>query len=274
MILAGAACLSVSDALAKWLGEFYSPAQLLFLRGLIATPLLAALIVTTQGTRGLHTRTGGLHVLRGLVNVATAGIFYAGLAKVPLAAATAVAYSAPLFVTVLSVVLLRERVWWVRWACVLLGFAGVLVIVQPAGDGFQWAYAYPLAAALGYAVLMISARGIAHDESMLTTMLYIALGQIVFAGVTMPWFWVDIEASHALALLALALSSTLGLGLITQAFRHAPPSLIAPLDYTGLLWATAIGWMVWSETFTGSFLVGAALIVASGVAVVLVRERN
>jgi drug/metabolite transporter (DMT)-like permease len=272
MILAGAAFLSVSDAIAKWLGDFYTPAQLLFLRGLIAAPALAGVIVWTQGLDGLRTRNGGLHVFRGLANVVTASIFYAGLAKVPLAAATAVAYSAPLFVTVLSVVLLREYVGWVRWTSVIAGFAGVLVIVRPDSGGFEWAYAYPLAAALGYAILMVSARWIDDGEGMLTTMFYIALGQIVFAGVTMPWLWTGVELSHAPALAALALCSALGLGLITQAFRHAPASLIAPLDYSGLIWAAAIGWLFWREAFTASFFLGAALIVASGLAVMLRKD--
>lgn len=272
MVLAGALCLSISDALAKWLGDFYAPAQLLFMRGLLAAPVLVVAIFALHGSSGLATRNGNIHLMRGFLNVVTACAFYAGLAEVPLAAVTAVAYSAPLFVTILSVVFFHERVRWRQWLCVIAGFAGVIAVVQPGGSGFHWAFMYPLAAAVGYAILMVTARSIKHDEPMLTTMLYIALGQILFAGLAMPWQWTPVDLAHASVLAALAFASTLGLGLITQAFRRAPASIIAPLDYSGLIWAAAIGWLIWGEAVGSHFFVGAMLIVASGVAVVLIRE--
>src|SRR5690606_31860 len=108
----------------------------------------------------------------------------------------AIAFAAPLFVIGLSAAALGERVPPARWAAVLAGFAGVLIVVRPGTAGFQPAALLPMATALGYAVMMVTARRIGPEESMLTTMLYIALGQVVFSAAPQPWYWQPIEAAH------------------------------------------------------------------------------
>lgn len=264
-ITAGIFCLTISDSLAKWLGATYSPIQLLFLRGLLATPLLIVLIVTLSGRTALRTRHLNIHALRGLINVVTASCFYLSLTMLPLAEAIAIVLSAPLFVTIISVVFLDEKVSLGTGTALLAGFAGVLLIVQPSPQHIQWAALLPLVTALGYAVMMVTARRINVRESMLTTMLYIALGQVVFAGLPLAWFWEPVQTKHFAGFMALAIFSTLGLGLITQAFRVAPASIVAPFEYSGLIWATLLGWLIWRETPSLWFYAGAFLISAGGV---------
>ncbi|MBU4609759.1 DMT family transporter [Achromobacter sp. GG226] len=266
-VTGGIVCLTLSDSLAKWLGEFYAPVQLLFVRGVLAAMVIAVILLAVGGRRALRTQHLGVHAVRGVVNVASASCFYLSLTLLPLAETTAIAFAAPLIVTALSVAFLGERVDARGWLLVGLGFAGVLLVARPGASGFSWAAVLPLLTAIGYAVMMVSARRIGAQESMLTTMFYIGLGQAVVSAGLQPWFWQPLHSEHALGLAGIALFSTLGLGFITQGFRIAPASVVAPFDYTGLIWATAIGWVIWGEQPDAWTVSGALLIAGSGVAI-------
>lgn len=278
---AGIACvaggiffLTLSDANAKWLGTTYNPLQILFLRALIALPFVTALAIWLGGRRVLRTTHPGLHLTRGAINVVSACCFYLGLRALPLAEATAIAFAAPLFVTALSVLILKERVDGRRWLAVLAGFAGVLIIVRPGTDAFQAATLLPLTTAFLYAVMMITARGISRGEGMLTTTFYIVAGQLVCSTVALPWVWHAPAAADLPYFAAVALFSTLGLALITQGFRIAPASVVAPFDYTGLIWATLLGWIFWREAPDAYAYLGALFIAGSGVYIALREARG
>ncbi|MCP1632481.1 drug/metabolite transporter (DMT)-like permease [Kerstersia gyiorum] len=205
-LLCGIFFLTISDSLAKWLGGTYAPVQLLFLRGSLAVPIMLVLILALAGRPALRTRYPGLHLFRGFLNVVSASFFYYGLTQLPLAENTAIAFSAPLFVTLLSVLYLKEQVDGRRWAAVIAGFAGVMIVVQPGGPAFQPAALFPLATAFGYAVMMVSARGIGREEGLLTTMFYIALAQVIVAGAAVAWFWQPINQEiHWLGLTGMAI---------------------------------------------------------------------
>ncbi|MFC3338713.1 DMT family transporter [Paracandidimonas soli] len=273
-ILVGIFCLTLSDSLAKWLGPFYSPIQILFLRAAIALPLVTMLVLSLGGRRALRTQHIGVHLLRGAINVASASCFYLGLTLLPLAENTAIAFCAPLFVTAISVAFLGEKVSRGGWLAILVGFAGVVVIVRPSPGNIQWAALLPLATAFGYAVMMVSAKRISARESMLTTMFYIVLGQLVFASLPLAAVWKPIDWSHLPGFIGIAVCSTMGLGLITQAFRMAPASIVAPFDYFGLISAGLLGWFFWNELPDAWFYVGALMIAASGVYVALSNGRR
>ncbi len=273
-ILVGIFCLTLSDSLAKWLGPFYSPIQILFLRAAIALPLVTMLVLSLGGRRALRTQHIGVHLLRGAINVASASCFYLGLTLLPLAENTAIAFCAPLFVTAISVAFLGEKVSRGGWLAILAGFAGVVVIVRPSPGNIQWAALLPLATAFGYAVMMVSAKRISARESMLTTMFYIVLGQLVFASLPLAAVWKPIDWSHLPGFIGIAVCSTMGLGLITQAFRMAPASIVAPFDYFGLISAGLLGWFFWNELPDAWFYVGALMIAASGVYVALSNGRR
>ncbi|MBV2158418.1 DMT family transporter [Achromobacter denitrificans] len=272
-VVGGIFFLTLSDANAKWLGSSYNPLQILFLRALIALPFVATLAFWLGGRRVLRTAHPGLHLIRGAINVVSAYCFYLGLRLLPLAEATAIAFAAPLFVTALSVLILKERVDAKRWLAVLAGFAGVLIVVRPGTDAFQAATLLPLVTALLYAVMMITARGIGRGEGMLTTTLYIVLGQLVCSAVALPWVWVAPALDDLPYFGAVALFSTLGLALITQGFRIGPASVVAPFDYTGLIWATILGWIFWREAPDAYAYLGALFIAGSGV-YIAVRESR
>lgn len=263
-MLCGALSLALSDSLAKWLGAYYPAVQLLFLRTTLALPVLVVVVTCLLGPAALATRNFPVHLLRGAINVIAAVCFYMGVTRLPLAYATAIAFCAPLFITAISVLVFKERVSKGGWAAVVLGFVGVLFVVQPTGDAVQWAALLPMGTAFFYALMMVSARWIRPGEHMLTTMLYIVLCQLVFTLPPLAWFWQPLQWEHALPLAGLALFSTMGLGLITQAFRIAPASIVAPFDYSCLVWATLLGLWIWHEQPTLGFYLGSGLIVLAG----------
>ncbi|WP_233236994.1 DMT family transporter [Bordetella sp. LUAb4] len=273
-LVAGIFCLTVSDAQAKWLGQFYSPIQILFMRAMIALPVVLAVVVAIGGRRSLRTQYPRIHLLRGGLNMVSASCFYIGLQHLPLAENTAIAFAAPLFVTALSVLVLKEKVDRARWIAVAAGFVGVLIIVRPTSSSFDVAALWPLVTALLYAVMMTTARAIGRGESMLTTMFYIVAAQCVWSALVAPWFWTAPQWQHAPYFAGIALCSTLGLTLITQGFRIGPASVVAPFDYTGLIWATLLGWIIWNEQPDLVAYLGALFIAGSGVYIALRETRN
>jgi len=178
--------MTISDAIAKHLGQFYAPAQILFMRTALALPVVVVVALALGGRRVLRSAYLPLHLGRGAINIVSAVCFYTGLRHLPLAENVSIAFSAPLFVTALSVWLLKERVNAAGWLAVFTGFAGVLIIAKPGTGSLQLAALYPLAAAMLYAIMMLSARAIGKGEGMLTTTFYIVFGQLLFSAMITP----------------------------------------------------------------------------------------
>ena len=273
-ICAGVAFLSMNDAIAKLLVERYDPIQIVFLRNLIALPMVSAVVMCKIGISGFVSNHLRVHAIRGLLMLGGAYMFFKGLEDLALAEATALVFSAPIFITALSVPLLGETVGWRRWGAVLVGFIGVLIIVRPGGATFQPASLYVIGTAGLYALFMISARFLGPRESMWTMMFFVMLFPMLYAAPLAFVVWVPVQVSDLPFLLALALFGTLGITLIGQAFRFAPAAVVAPFDYTALIWATLFGWLIWGDTPEMWTLAGAAVIVVSGIFIVIRESRQ
>lgn len=265
---AGILCLSINDAMAKWLTSHYGPLEIMVARNIIAVPMIALIAAASGGFRILRTPRPAVHALRGLLMVAASYTFFRALGILPLAEATSLVFVAPIFITALSVPLLKEHVGWRRWVAVLIGFLGVLVIIRPGGAAFQSASLLPIATALFYALFMISARWIDKAESFWATMFYVALFPLIYAGPVVATEWHGMALAHLPLFFGLAVFGTLGVTLIGQAFRLAPAAVVAPFDYTGLLWASLLGWLFWGELPDLWTYIGAAVIAGSGIYVV------
>ncbi len=273
LMCVGVAGLVVNDALAKALVAHYPPLQILFLRSALALPMVVAVVLAIGGRPALRTRHLRLYALRGLLQTAGVVLFFSGLAVLPLAEATALIFAAPIFITALSVPLLRESVGPRRWTAVVVGFVGVLIIVRPGGPAFQPASLLVVGTALSYALFMISARWIDLRESAWTMTVYVVLFPLLFSGLAAPFDWHPLQAADLPLFLAMAVFGTLGMMLMTQAFRQAPAAIVAPFDYTALIWASLVGWLVWDEIPDDWTYAGAAVIIASGLYIV-VRETR
>lgn len=273
LMIAGVACLSANDAIAKALTADYSPLQILFLRNVIALPFTVVIAVLMGGPSALRSHRPVAHLLRGALWVSATMMFFTSFIHLALAEATALIFVAPFFITLISALFLGEKVGWRRWLAVLVGFFGVLVIIRPGGATFQWISLLPVATALVYALLMLSARWVDPRESVWTLLVYLTGAGALLSALIVPLVWVPVRSEDLWLFAGIAMFGTAGMTMMTQAFRRAPAVVVAPLDYTGLLWATLFGWLIWQERLDMMTVVGAALIIASGVFTIL-RERR
>jgi drug/metabolite transporter (DMT)-like permease len=273
LMCVGVACLCVNDVIGKTLTAGYAPVQILFIRNFVALPIAAAIAWKMGGPAALGSRRPGAHLLRGLIWLGAATLFFTGLSHLGLAEATVLIFAAPLFITALAALALRETVGWRRWSAVVAGFIGVLIVVRPGGDTFQPASIFPIATAFLYAALMISARWVDPRESVWTLMLYLVGGGALLSGLAAPFVWTPVRAEDLWLFFGIAFFGTAGMTMMTQAFRFAPAAILAPLDYTALVWATAFGWLIWNEIPDAVTYFGAAIIIASGVYIVWRESR-
>ncbi len=273
LMCAGIACLSVNDAIAKTLTDSYAPVQILFVRNAIA--LLPALVIALSmgGKAALWSYRPMAHLIRGIIWTCAAIMFFLGLRHLGLAEATTLVFAAPIFIIALSSILLKEHVGWRRWLAAVVGFIGVLVVVRPGSATFQLVALFPVGTALFYALLMIGSRWVDPRESTWTVMLYLVGAGALISGILSPFYWVAMRPEDIWLFLWIALFGTAGMTLITQAFRFTSASVVAQFEYTGLLWATLLGWLIWRDVPDLATFVGAGIIVVSGLFIIF-RERQ
>ncbi|EPX80530.1 DMT family transporter [Salipiger mucosus] len=274
LMCVGVACLTTNDAIAKTLTSGYSPLQILFLRNVIALPATIAIALFMRGPSALRSHRPQAHLLRGALWVGATMMFFTSFIYLELAEATALIFVAPVFITLISALFLGEEVGWRRWLAVLAGFAGVLVVIRPGGAAFQLISLLPVATALVYALLMLSARWVDPRESVWTLLVYLTGAGALLSALLVPFVWVPIRSEDLWLFAGIAFFGTAGMTMMTQAFRLAPAVIVAPLDYTGLLWATLFGWLIWRESPDAMTLLGAAIIIASGVFTILREQRQ
>lgn len=271
---AGVFCLAVGDAISKWLGETYSPIQIIFFRCLIALPLIALIAHFNGGLRKLTTRRPGIHLVRGLIATGTMLCFVFGLTLLPLAETTAIAFAAPLFVTLLSVPLLGERVERLPLVAAIVGFIGVLVIVRPGSGGFQLGALVVVAAAVFYALLMITARRYGVREYLWAMVFYVTLVPLLVTAAMLPWVWQVPWAVHWWGFIGAGIFGVGAMACLTLAFRHSPAALVAPFDYTAMIWAVLLGWWFWGEVPDLWVYAGTTIIIGSGLAIAYHEQRT
>ena len=264
----GVFCMSVVDAASKQLVGGYSLAQIMFFTRIPAPFFAIALAIGQGGILTLGTRRMGWHVLRGIASAATAVTFVACLRLLPLADAVAITFVSPLLMSALSVPMLRERVGPRRWAAILVGLIGVIVVLQPSGAGFGLGPVLALSAALTYALSLNLSRLMSDTESSQSMLFWFSVFMLVGAGLLMPFDWQTPDFFDSLLFALLAVSATLGQYCVIQAFRYGQVSLLAPLEYSALIWATSFGFIFWGEFPTPTVLLGAMVIILSSLYVV------
>lgn len=282
--LGASAFFTVNDTVIKFLSGDYALHQVVLIRSLIALAILLVIFLPLMGGyRQLRTRRLPMHILRGLFVVIANMTFFLGLAAMPIAEATAIFFVSPLIITVLSVVFLGEHVGPRRWVAVLVGLAGVIIIIRPGAASFQYAALLPLAAAFFYAGLHILTRRIGATESAVTMAVYIqlifivvsalfglALGQGQFAdpdSVSLNFLtraWGSLDSADYLLFLIIGVASATGGYLISQAYRLCEAGLAAPFEYIAMPLAVFWGVVVFGEWPDLVAWVGISLIISSG----------
>ena len=263
-ILVAVFLFAIADALAKWLGQSYEPIQIVFLRYVFGLIPVALLVWHGGGLGALRTRRPVMHGLRALVTFTALLLLFTGLRRLPLAEAISVAFTAPLFVTALSGPLLGEPVQARHWAAVLVGFLGALIVIQPGTGGFQVESLIVVASALCFALSALITRRMSRTETNVALLAYTTIGAGLASLPIMPFVWRPPAPDHLWLFLAIGLIGGTAAYFVIQAYRNAPPAIVAPFDYTALIWAALFGWIVWQDRPEPPVWLGAAIIAASG----------
>ena len=263
-ILIAVLFFAIMDATAKWLGQDYEPVQIVFLRHLFGLLPVAVFVWLGGGLHRLKTRRPGLHALRALLVFVALLTFILGLRRLPLAEAIAFAFTAPLFVTALSVPVLGEPVGARRWGAVLVGFAGALLMIRPGTAGFRIEALWVLASALCFALAMLLTRRMARSETNVAMLAYSTLGAGLVGLPVMPFVWRAPAGGDIWLFVLVGLVGGTAAYFVIMAYRNAPAALVAPFEYTALVWGAILGWILWREQPAPVVWLGAAVIILSG----------
>jgi drug/metabolite transporter (DMT)-like permease len=259
------------DSMAKYLMQSYPVVQVVWARFFFH--VIVVLIAMGFNARlQIKSQSIVLQCARSFFMLTTTALFFFGLHFLPLATASTIMFVSPIFVTILSVFLLGEKVGVRRWAGVIAGFAGALVVVRPGFQGFDWSALFVLAAAFTHAFYQIFTRKARLYDSPITSLFYTGLiGALVMSGVA-PFYWQSVAVSDYLLLILLGVTGGIGHLCLIRAFRSAPASVVAPFSYSSLVWATLFGYVLFSDLPDRWTLIGAGLIISSGL-YILHRER-
>ncbi len=273
-MLAGVLLFSIMDAMVKWLVADYPVHQIVFFRTVFALAPCLYFIARSGGLATLRTRRPLVHVIRGLIGLAAMGCYFYAFALMDLADAKAILFSAPLFMTVLAIPLLGEKVGVFRWSAVLVGFLGVMVIVKPGGDMLQVGAIAAIGGAVLYALAMITVRHLSATDSAASITFYFTLtGALAGTAMVAVFGWVTPPPADLALLACVGIIGGVGQYSLTQAFRYAEAAAIAPLEYLSMVGALILGYLVWNDIPSLDVFAGIALVVASGL-FILYRERR
>ncbi|WP_374572700.1 DMT family transporter [Phenylobacterium sp.] len=273
--VAAMVCMATMFALVKWVSLRGVPVfETLFFRSVFGFLPLAVYIVRAGGMSVMRTTRPVGHLVRAAIGLLGVVGGYMAVAHLPLTEATALQFSAPLFMTALSALILREHVGRHRWAAVAIGFIGVMIMVRPEPTHMaNIGTAFALIGAVGSAGAMIAIRQISRTEPGPRIVFYFTVTGMVVGLASAPFGWVKPDPLTLAALVGAGLAGAFGQLLLTQALRLAPVAVVAPFDYTQLLWAGLIAFFAWGEVPRPAMLAGAAVVAASGLYIVYREAR-
>jgi len=259
------AAFSGMDTLLKLLSEHYPPMQVVALRGAAAVPFMVVPLLVMGRLKALKPVRMGMHILRALLQLFVLVTFVYAVRALSLADAYSIFLSAPLIVTALSVPLLGEHVGWRRWVAVCVGLVGVLTMLKPSASSLVSLGAVAaLLSAAGYAFNSIALRIITRTDSTVSVTFWMISLMAVMALCFAAPQWIPIRGEDWLLLAAIGFFSAIAQHLLTEAFRNAAPSVVAPFEYTALLWGIGIDRVVWGVLPSSRVYIGGGIVIASG----------
>jgi drug/metabolite transporter (DMT)-like permease len=248
--------------------------EIMFWRQLISLPLILAWLAATRNLGMLKTRRPTTHFLRAVYGTIGMVCNFGAVILLPLAEATTMAFTAPIWAVILAMLLLKDKIGPWRWSAVALGFAGVLVIAQPgSGDIPLFGAAVALGGAFMVALISIQIADLNRTDKPVTIVFYFALFSVPIAAVALPWVMTAHDATGWLLLLLIGVTGVIGQLLLTAALRFGPVASVIVMDYSSLFWATIYGWTLFGALPPASTWLGAPLIIAAGL-VIAWREHR
>jgi drug/metabolite transporter (DMT)-like permease len=263
-IIASTILFTVMSAISKWLTESYPIGEVLFIRAAVAFLAYAALVLPRSGLAVFRTQRLSHHGGRALSQAFSQSFILIAFSLMPMADVVAIAFSAPLFATLLAAMLLHERVGAARWIALIVGFGGVLIVTSPGAGIFQLGALFALGNAVLYASVTIAVRGMTATESTETLIMYqVSLLTVMFAPLLLLGFVMPTWTAAGM-LLANGLLNVLAQYCWTRGLHHAPASAVTPFYYFSLVWSMIAGFLVWGDVPTLALLAGSAVVVGSG----------
>lgn len=252
------------DGVVKWLADDrgYHVTQIAFLRYFVCLFMAFGMArISPHGLGSLRTRRLRGHLWRSICNLITMLTFYVSLQLIPLPNAVSIDLAAPIFMTILSIPMLGERVSTGRWIAVAAGFGGILLIMRPESGVVEWGSLAALVSAIFWAFTLVSSRQLSSSETTHTILFYYGLTVVTILGIAMFWFWRTPTFEDGLLFLVVGIAGTMGQFCLNQAFRYGEVSMLAPLDYSSLVWAMILGALVWGDFPTPYMLAGSAIVI-------------
>lgn len=270
-MLGATALFTIMGAFAKEASDRISFVEMMFFRSALALPVVFAMVYRGNAWGTLRTKRFPGHVLRALSGTAAMGCGFYALSVMPLAEQVALTYTSPLFVTLLAIPFLGEKVGIHRWAAVLLGFGGILIMAVGQGAFAAGAASVVLigtiaAVSNGFfsAITTLLVRGLSSTETSTTIVLWQSVLMTLMTGLALPFVWVTPTGPEWLLLLGVGLFGGIAQVMITEANASAQVSALGPYSYGAIVWSMLLGWAVWGDIPGISTLLGATLIVAAG----------
>jgi drug/metabolite transporter (DMT)-like permease len=265
--------LSLMDGCIKLLIPHYSALQVASMRGFSALPFIILWIGFSGGYAQLMRVRFPLHLVRAAIGIMMLALFAYAIRRLPLTEAYSIFFIAPLLITMLAVLILKESVDWTRWLAIAIGFCGVLIVLRPSGAHTLTIPGLAvIATAVGYAFSAIIVRVLGRTDSTQSMMFWLMILVALGAGALAIPHWRPIRSEHWPIIAGMALSGSLGQLAITEAFKLGEASFIAPFEYTALAWGVGLDWFVWRTSPAAITLLGAFVIIVSGV--YLVRREK
>ena len=274
VMLIAVGSLSAMDACLKVLSATYPPLQVVALRALASLPVIVVWIGVTGGFGQLLRIRLPLHLLRGALGIFMLAAFVYGVRNLPLSTAYAIFFIEPLLITMFAALILKERIEWQRWAAIAVGLLGVLVVLRPTGGHVVTRAGLAVVlTAVAYALSAITVRILGRTDSTQSMVFWLILMVAVGGSILALPQWRPIQQQHAWVIAGMALSGFVGQWALTEAFKIAESSFIAPFEYTALAWGVAFDWFFWRAIPAGRTFLGAAVIIACGIYLIR-RERT
>lgn len=265
LMLMAVAAFAGMDSMLKMFAASYPPMEVAFLRGLASLPFMALPALLKGRYRDLKPTRVGMHLLRAVLMVVMLGGFIYAVRTLSLANAYSIFLAGPLIVTALAVPLLGDRAGWRNWAAICVGLVGVVIILRPSSSGLVTRGALAaFVATTAYALSVIALRVITRTDTTTSVIVWTVGLMTLMTGLLAVPTWVPLARQHWIWLAALGGFGALGQHLLTDALRSAPPSVVAPFEYTALLWGILIDWTVWNVLPTARVYVGGGVVIGSG----------
>ena len=263
-MIGGGLLISVNNAVLKSISTSLPLGEIICLRALVSITLITSFVLVRGQFQDLRVNRHRVHLIRGVLQVGSMFLFIAALRALPLVDAMTLVYIGPLIITAMAPAMLGERVGWHRWSAVLIGFAGVIVMLRPTGDGLQWVAIIPVGAAFVGAVRDIITRRMSAGETSIGILFYTSCIVALVSALTVPFGW-QVPSWWDVGLIAFAgIIVTTSLFLMIEALRFAQASTVSPFRYVALIWAGVLGFLVFGEVPDIWTIAGGTLIVIAG----------